>query len=939
MHNLKKLIIPHLMVLTFVAASVLNLLYASSLLATPASSIKIVMDDNYPPYVFRDEAGTLKGITIDQWKLWEQKTGVRAEVTATNWGEAQRRMQAGEFDVIDTIFRNEKREMIYDFTKPYARLDVPLYFHNDISGINTPADAKGFLVAAKEGDAAIDFLQRQGVTSITIYPGYEKLIQAAKEGKVKVFTVDKPPARYFLYKLGIDNQFRETAPMYSGEFHRAVRKGDDSTLFLVKSGFAKISAEEYRVIDERWMGRPLWSGISTKTVAIAFAITGGVLLILILWNFSLKIIIRRKTKELMESRQHFQTIYNSVNDAIFIHDLETVAIIDVNERMCEMYGLTREEALSSGVVELSSNVSPYSQADLLNWLNGARAGKPQLFEWNARHKDGHLFWVEVNMRRATVFSGEVILVTVRDITERKLAEEVQQASERRFAQLVQNSFDTVVILDADGIQRYVSQSAERTHGYTAAELVDIPVIERMIHPDDQEKVLSTFRRIIEIGEGGVQYRHRRKSGGWVHLDARGTNQLDNPDIRGVLVNVRDITEQKQAEEERLALERQLLHVQKLESLGILAGGIAHDFNNLLMAIMGNADMALMRLSKESPAVENLHKIEQASARAADLAKQMLAYSGKGKFLVEPRDLNQLLKEMLHMLEVSISKKAVLRLNPYNPLPAVEVDATQIRQIIMNLVINASEAIGDKSGIIAINTGCQECSEAYLQGAWLTDPIPEGLYVYLEIADTGCGMDKETMGKIFDPFYTTKFTGRGLGMAAVLGIVRGHKGAIMVYSELNKGTTFKILLPASKRPVELFDCDSVHDGWRGEGTVLMVDDDETVRGIGSDMLKELGFKVITANDGREALDRYREHPGIAIIILDLTMPHMDGEQCFRELRQIDPDVKVVMSSGFSEEEVAQKFDGKGLAGFIQKPYKLSMLRDEIKKATGAPMRVS
>ena len=283
-----------------------------------------------------------------------------------------------------------------------------------------------------------------------------------------------------------------------------------------------------------------------------------------------------------------------------------------------------------------------------------------------------------------------------------------------------------------------------------------------------------------------------------------------------------------------------------------------------------------------------------------------------------------------MLEVSISKKAILRFNQASTLPSVEADATQMRQIIMNLVINASEAIGEKSGVIAITTGCMDCDKSYLKDVWLDENISEGLYVYLEIADTGCGMDKETVAKIFDPFFTTKFTGRGLGMAAVLGIVRGHKGAIKVYSEVGKGTTFKILLPASNRPVEIFNGELHKDDWKGSGTVLLVDDEETVRGIGKEMLQELGFTTITANDGRDAVDTFKTNADIAFVILDLTMPHMDGEQCFRELKQIRPAVKVIMSSGYNEHEVTQKFVGKGLAGFIQKPYKLSLLKDAIRK---------
>ena len=503
--------------------------------------------------------------------------------------------------------------------------------------------------------------------------------------------------------------------------------------------------------------------------------------------------------------------------------------------------------------------------------------------------------------------------------------------QERLAAVVECSEDAIISIDLDGIIRTWNGGAGKILGYGADEVIGQPIT-LLIPPELHGKERQDLE-LIRRGETIDHYEAIRftKDGRQRHMSIKVSPVRDsNGNVIGASRVARDITSLKQAEEQRHNLEQQMLHAQKLESLGVLAGGIAHDFNNILMSIMGNTDLALRRISKESPGVENLRKIEQAAEQAADLAKQMLAYSGKGKFRVENLDVNTLLTEMLHILEVSISKKAVIRLNLSPNLPTVEADATQIRQVIMNLVINASEAIGDKSGVIAITAGCMDCDADYLKNVYLADNIKDGLYVYLEIADTGCGMDRETIAKIFDPFFTTKFTGRGLGMAAVMGIVRGHKGAIKVYSEVQKGTTFKILLPASGKPAEIFNHDSMTDAWKGTGKVLLVDDEETVRGIGREMLQELGFAVVTASDGQEALEIFKSTPDFTLVILDLTMPHVDGEQCFRELRRIKPDVKVIMSSGYNEQEVTQRFAGKKLAGFIQKPYRLSVLRDVLQE---------
>jgi signal transduction histidine kinase len=406
---------------------------------------------------------------------------------------------------------------------------------------------------------------------------------------------------------------------------------------------------------------------------------------------------------------------------------------------------------------------------------------------------------------------------------------------------------------------------------------------------------------------------------------------------GFIEVVEDITVVKKAAEEKRRLEETVQHAQKLESLGVLAGGIAHDFNNLLMGILGNTDLALMKMPPESPARPYVERTATATERAADLANQMLAYSGKGRFVVQPVSLSTLVKEMAHLLQTVISKKATLKLNLEAELPLVEADLTQMRQVMMNVITNGSDALEGESGVVAVQTGVMEVDASYLAHAHVFEELPSGKYVFLEVSDTGGGMDKATQERIFDPFFTTKDTGRGLGLAAVQGIVRGHKGAIRLYSEVGKGTTVKILLPALPDSVKRAQPDlpgsivGVETEAAGQ-LVLVADDHEDVRSVAAAMLEAAGYRVITAVDGRDALDIFVERGDeIGLVILDMTMPRMGGEEAFREIRRIRADVPVLLSSGYNEQEAISHFAGKGLAGFIQKPYRTATLLEKTKHA--------
>ncbi len=509
------------------------------------------------------------------------------------------------------------------------------------------------------------------------------------------------------------------------------------------------------------------------------------------------------------------------------------------------------------------------------------------------------------------------------------------------AQLLDNLRESVVGTDLEGRITYWGQGAQKLYGYTEQEAVGKIVAFVVETPEELEEEQKRMQHALEHGSWSGEYYQVKKDGTRFLADTFISLVKDSEGRPiGFIGMDRDITERKKAEEERLQLERQMQHVQKLESLGVLAGGIAHDFNNILMTILGNADLSLIELSPHAPAREHIHEIITAARRASDLSRQLLAYSGKGKFVIEPIRLNEFINEMSHLLSVSVSKNVVIKYNFADNLPIFEGDATQIRQIIMNLITNASEAIGNKSGYIAISTGVMECDRHYLDECCQVsrlniDPPPaEGTYVYFEVADTGCGMDNNTKEKIFDPFFTTKFTGRGLGMAAVLGIVRGHDGIMRIYSEIGEGTTFKILFPVQEKYLLPDDPSRKKDDVPSfddikKGIVLIVDDEETVRTVGKRMLQHLGFNVLTAEDGRDAMKVFKSHQDeITCVLLDMTMPHMDGEATFREIRRIRKDVKVILCSGYNEQDTTQRFVGKGLAGFIQKPFQLTELKKKL-----------
>jgi PAS domain S-box-containing protein len=529
-----------------------------------------------------------------------------------------------------------------------------------------------------------------------------------------------------------------------------------------------------------------------------------------------------------------------------------------------------------------------------------------------------VIWVVAYLRKARAeaernarLAGERLLELQKEVARRTVEEE-------RSAQLraiVESSEDAIISKGLDGVIQSWNLGAEHVFGYSAAEAVGRP-ISMLLTPDrlrEESDILETIQHGGRLKN--FETVRVRKDGKLIHvsLTVSPVRGVDGS-IIGVSHIARDITERKQFEE-------QLRQTQKLESLGVLTGGLAHDFNNLLTGIMGNASLAMDELDERSELHARIGEVMKASERAALLIRQMLAYAGKGRFVVERLDISAQVREIVPLLRTSIPKLVELDLRLAGDLPLVEADRSQLQQLIMNLAINGAEAVGDRPGQVTVTTRAR-----------LTDLERQ---VILEVRDNGCGMSDEVKARIFDPFFTTKFTGRGLGLSAVMGIIRTHRGTISVATQPGQGTTITVVLPAaSGEPTESETAPEAE--LRGYGHVLVVDDEELVRNMARFTLERYGYSVEVAVDGQDGVSKFSARPAeFSVVLLDLTMPVLHGEDALREIRKIRPDVPVVVSSGFSEAEAMRRFEELGPTGFLQKPYTATALARKIKQAVRNP----
>ncbi len=628
------------------------------------------------------------------------------------------------------------------------------------------------------------------------------------------------------------------------------------------------------------------------------------------------------------------------------HARDAMAFLDpdgnriyVNDENCRLTGYSRDELLRS---KAWTSFPDFSEDDYRKlWMHVKRHGTHTI-EMSMLTKTGEPQPVEMSGTFIEFSGREIVFAIARDVSSRKAAEKALRASEERlrFTQFaLDHAQDIVSIMDRDGNRLYVSETFCNFTGRTHAELLVTKVWEG-IPSLNRERFHALWDDVKRCGTLSFEIELLTQSGEKKPVETNAS-YLNFGGKEAVCTISRDLTARKSAELEKKRMQQQLQETQKLESLGVLAGGIAHDFNNLLTGILGNASLARDRLPDSSELHEPLRQIERASTRAAELCQQMLAYAGKGRFIVEPIDLSSLVEDTAKLLDLSIGRRATLELRLGHDLPAVLADATQMRQIVMNLVLNAAEAISHPQGKIVVSTGEMRIDRAFLASARVAADLTEGPGVYLEVSDNGEGMSRETLERVFEPFFTTKFTGRGLGLAAVLGIVRAHQGALHVQSERGRGTTFRLVLSphheAARKTASLPPFRAAPD--RNQGRILVVDDEESVRSVTRQALERTGFVVETAEDGEVALAKLAPDPRrFLVILLDYTMPRLDGAQTLREILRLNPQARVILMSGFPEQEARERLGQDTLAGFVQKPFDLPTLRAQVERVAMAAASV-
>ncbi len=627
--------------------------------------------------------------------------------------------------------------------------------------------------------------------------------------------------------------------------------------------------------------------------------------------------------ETFNPTQLFSLIIENTDEMINVHDGEGCYLY-VSPAMIRLTGYSREELIGCQGFDLCH---PDDRAPTRERISEMfRSRKACRVQYRRLHKDGTYHWIESHLVQIPTEAGNAacFLSVARDISAQMETQETLRRREAQYRNLLDALPDIVCRFNREGRMLYLTSSIERETGLTAADLVGRNISEVSRTEEQRLRWTEGIERVFRTGAVQEFEFIFPTPRGERTFHTRLVPETSGEDVENVLSITQDVTESRLALTQQLMMEKRLQEGQRMESLGVLAGGIAHDFNNLLMSIMGYTELSLNTLPADHEVREHLEQVQIASKRAADLTRQMLAFAGKRKYTPKPVNLNSMVTEISKLLAISIARNAILHIDLDESLPMLEGEATQLRQVVMNLVINASEALGGKPGTISLQTGTEFMDTDRLKKMQIGSTLPPGRCLFLRVTDTGEGMTEATLARIFEPFYTTKFTGRGLGLAAASGILQEHRGALQVTTAPGKGTEFLLVFPISEEEEEHEVEPEAVSLPRGK-RLLLVDDDATVRNVASRMLKAKGFEVVQAGGVNEALEQL-ETAGSTfdLLVVDYLMPEGGGSRVAERTRQIAPRLPILVMSGYSGDEVLPESEAWQDVAFLQKPFTMASL---------------
>ena len=638
--------------------------------------------------------------------------------------------------------------------------------------------------------------------------------------------------------------------------------------------------------------------------------------------------LREANQALRDSEEKFSRIFEGNPDAVLILDPATLQILEANAGFERMLGLTRNECVGRMITEIGC------WSDPAGFERIRAAGQPGSevhgIETPFQHANGATLWGEVSLVPVHFGGGTKHLLSIRDVTERYRSAEVLADSERLYRELLERQGEGFAVADTNERFLFANPRAEQIFGVAPGGLLGRSLME-FLEPEERRKVEAETRLRTQQKHSTYELRIRRLDGEFRTVLVTATpGRLKADEPMSIIGVFRDITEEKLAEAAKRIREEELHQAQKMDSLGILAGGVAHDFNNMLGGIMGYADL-LLAGERDPRRQEHLRAIILAASRSSELTRKLLAFGRRGKNLVESLDLRSMAEECLAMLRPSMSPDLQIKVN-MEDCPPVDGDPAQIHQVLVNLCINAAEAMPER-GTLTVSSCGKNLPESWLSGL----PLPPGAYVELSVMDTGPGMTEEVRQRVFEPFFTTKnasgTAGTGLGLSTTYGIVQAHRGAITVESSRGRGSTFRVLLPLGVLPPT--EKEPASTSSKGQGLVLLAEDEPLLRELGASVLESLGYQAVTADDGEEALSAFRErHHQLCAVLLDLKMPRMAGKEAYIEMRKIDPGVPVIVCTGYGDNEEVQELLTLGARGMLAKPYRIADLAAKLEEVTAS-----